>query len=245
MNNIRAKGGLPIIPEREFSWEAPPTLPKSFDIRERYPEAVVPVRHQEQCGACWAFATTTAASIRFNIKGHSYGVLSPQDLVSCDKYDGGCNGGGFYTPHVYMHETGATTDQCMSYKSFDQRVPLCPVKCDKGSAIVRHKYEEIAKYTVNDVMEGLMKDGPMYFAFTVYEDFLYHYGSGIYKHRYGRAVNGHAVTLMGWGEENGEKYWLLQNSWGPEWGENGFFRMRRGTNECGCEQYGFISGLVE
>ncbi|KAK2945248.1 putative Cathepsin B [Blattamonas nauphoetae] len=241
---MRAMTGLPIIPEKTFSWEAPANLPESFDIRERYPEAAVPVRHQQHCGSCWAFATTTAASIRLNIKGHNYGVLSPQDLVSCDKYDAACRGGGFYTPHAHMLETGATTEECMSYKSFAGRVPTCPSKCDNGSEIIRHKYKSIAQYTVDNVMEGLMNDGPMFFAFTVYEDFGF-YRSGIYKHKYGKAEDGHAVTLIGWGEENGEKYWLLQNSWGPEWGENGFFRMRRGTNECGCESYGFISGLVE
>ncbi|KAK2960260.1 putative Cathepsin B [Blattamonas nauphoetae] len=241
---MRLMSGLPAIKRREMTWEAPSNVPKSFDVRERWPEAGVPVRAQLDCGSCWAFATTTAASIRFNIKGHDYGILSPQDLVSCDRYDSGCRGGGLITPHIYMEETGATTEACMSYKSYTGRVPTCPSKCDNGSTIIRHKYENIARYTVDDVMEGLMNDGPMYFVFTVYDDFA-KYRSGIYQYKTGRPGDGHAVTLMGWGEENGVKYWLLQNSWGEDWGENGFFRMRRGTNECGCEQSGFLSGYVQ
>ncbi|KAK2955945.1 putative Cathepsin B [Blattamonas nauphoetae] len=241
---MRAMTGLPLIPEMKMSWEAPANLPKSFDVRERWPKTVVPVRHQQNCGSCWAFATTTAASIRFNIKGHNYGVLSPQDLVSCDNNSSGCLGSKLYPPHVYMLEEGAATEECMSYKSFDGRTPLCPSKCDNGSAIIRHKYQSIARYSVDTVMEGLMNDGPTVFRFNVFEDFE-KYRSGIYIKRSNRRVGGHQVALMGWGEENWVKYWLLQNSWGPEWGENGFFRIRRGENECECESSGFISGRVE
>ncbi|KAK2953959.1 putative Cathepsin B [Blattamonas nauphoetae] len=244
LSKLGSMTGLNIIQQREMSWEAPPNLPESFDVRERWPEATIPILNQEHCQSCWAFATVAAASIRFNIKGRNHGVLSAQDLVSCDTYDGACRGGGFFTPHAHMLETGATTEKCMSYKSAGGRVPMCPDKCDNGSKIIRHRYEAIAEYTVEDVMEGLMNDGPMFFAFNVYEDFGL-YRSGIYQHKTGREKGGHAVTLMGWGEDNGVKYWLLQNSWGPEWGENGFFRMRRGTNECGCESYGFITGYVQ
>jgi hypothetical protein len=68
----------------------------------------------------------------------------------------------------------------------------------------------------------------------VYEDFE-NYVSGIYYHVTGALLGGHAVRFVGWGEENGTKYWRVANSWNPFWGEDGYFRIRRGTNECGIE----------
>ena len=60
--------------------------------------------------------------------------------------------------------------------------------------------------------------------FTVYSDFM-SYKSGVYKHTTGYQEGGHAVKMIGWGNEGGEDYWLCANSWGPSWGENGFFKM--------------------
>ena len=69
---------------------------------------------------------------------------------------------------------------------------------------------------------------------TVYEDFL-NYESGIYQHISGSYLGGLYVRIIGWGIENGIKYWIVVNTWGKSWGENGFFRVLRGRNECGIE----------
>ena len=58
-------------------------------------------------------------------------------------------------------------------------------------------------------------------------------------------LGGHAVRVIGWGEENDRKYWLVANSWGEEWGENGTFRIRRGTDECGFESNAIAALPVE
>jgi len=79
-----------------------------------------------------------------------------------------------------------------------------------------------------------MNNGPVEIAFDVYEDFLT-YKSGVYIHTDGSMLGGHAVKMLGWGTENGVDYWLLANSWNEDWGDNGFFKIRRGTDECGVE----------
>ncbi|CAO4377052.1 unnamed protein product [Caenorhabditis nigoni] len=84
------------------------------------------------------------------------------------------------------------------------------------------------------IQTEIMTNGPVEAAFTVYDDFN-HYRSGVYRHTAGKLVGGHAVKIIGWGIQNGAPYWLMANSWGPYWGENGFFKMLRGVDECGIE----------
>jgi len=85
-----------------------------------------------------------------------------------------------------------------------------------------------------------MTGGPIATAFTVYEDFE-NYVSGIYHHVSGAMAGGHAVRFVGWGEESGTKYWKVANSWNPNWGEEGYFRIIRGTNEGFIESQGIAS----
>merc|ERR1711918_76098 len=79
-----------------------------------------------------------------------------------------------------------------------------------------------------------MMGGPVETAFTVYADFG-DYVSGGYEHVTGDRLGGHAVKIVGWGVENGAKYWKIANSWNEHWGEDGHFRIKRGTNHCGIE----------
>jgi len=83
-------------------------------------------------------------------------------------------------------------------------------------------------------MNEIFKNGPVETAFTVYEDFLT-YKSGVYQHVTGAALGGHAVKFMGWGVLNGVKYWNVANSWNPTWGDQGYFKILRGVDECGIE----------
>jgi len=71
----------------------------------------------------------------------------------------------------------------------------------------------------------IMANGPVETGFTVYRDF-YNYTGGIYQHLSGSAMGGHAVKIIGWGVENNVDYWIVANSWGSGWGENGFFRIK-------------------
>merc|ERR1711862_543828 len=83
------------------------------------------------------------------------------------------------------------------------------------------------------IQQAIMAGGPVETAFDVYSDFE-NYAGGIYHHVSGDMV-GHAVKMVGWGVENGQKYWKVANSWNPHWGEKGYFRIRRGNNEGGIE----------
>ncbi|UYV64280.1 CTSB [Cordylochernes scorpioides] len=84
----------------------------------------------------------------------------------------------------------------------------------------------------------ILKHGSISVALDVYSDLL-SYKSGVYQHHSGHLLAAHAVKMLGWGVENGVKYWLLANSWNPTWGEKGYIKILRGKNECGIEEEGF------
>lgn len=86
----------------------------------------------------------------------------------------------------------------------------------------------------DEIMREVMTHGPVEVDFEVYADFPT-YSSGVYQHTAGGLLGGHAVRLLGWGEENDVKYWLLANSWNTDWGDHGYFKILRGHNECGIE----------
>merc|ERR1719382_1761652 len=121
--------------------------------------------------------------------------------------------------------------------------PKCPRTCDSGASS-EHSDFASDKYTFqgevssasgeHQIQRMIMAGGPVETAFTVYSDFE-NYAGGIYHHVTGEMAGGHAVKFVGWGEENGVKYWKVANSWNPYWGEKGYFRILRGTNEGGIE----------
>jgi len=121
--------------------------------------------------------------------------------------------------------------------------PRGPTKCD-SDAKSPHSDFSGDKYTYSGqtisasgeagIQQAIMAGGPVETAFTVYSDFE-NYAGGIYHHVSGGMAGGHAVKMVGWGVEGGQKYWKVANSWNPYWGEKGYFRIRRGNNEGGIE----------
>ncbi|EPB68408.1 hypothetical protein ANCCEY_12498 [Ancylostoma ceylanicum] len=79
-----------------------------------------------------------------------------------------------------------------------------------------------------------MTNGPVQAVMRTYQDFSYYKG-GIYMHTAGAQTGAHSIKLIGWVQENVIPYWFVANTWNSDWGENGYFRILRGRNECGVE----------
>ncbi|KAK2948392.1 putative Gut-specific cysteine proteinase [Blattamonas nauphoetae] len=231
---IRAMLGVSVLNEGPTDYVPANDLPEEFDARVHWEGKMSPVRDQASCGSCWAFAVAETMTNRMAILDCSRGVMSPQDLVSCDFVDHGCNGGIPLASWEWVHLKGITTEECIPYSSGGGRVESCPKACKDGSAIVRTKATGVGHVKAANMQQELFDNGPFEVAFTVYEDFKV-YKSGVYRHTTGSKLGGHAVMVMGWGVEDNTPYWLIQNSWGTVWGENGFFKIVRGQNECGIE----------
>jgi cathepsin B len=117
--------------------------------------------------------------------------------------------------------------------------PPCLRRCtyNTSKSWATDKHLGASAYSVSgekNMMNEIFTNGPAECVFTVYNDFM-SYTSGVYYHVTGAQLGGHAVKMLGWGVENGMKYWLCANSWNTSWGDKGYFKIRKGTNECGIE----------
>ena len=235
-------------------------LPENFDLRQKYPrcQSLKEVRDQANCGSCWAFGAVEAMSDRICIKsGQKLQTrVSAQNLLSCCTNCGnGCNGGYAHLAWQYWKDTGISTGGLYGDKTYCQpyflkncglscpnyiaATPYCKRNCNDGnrkSYSTEMTYGASAYYVSGEagIMQELYLNGPVEANFMVYEDF-YTYRSGIYHHVTGSYRGWHSVKVIGWGVQNGVKYWLCVNSWNTAWGDRGFFKIRRGNNECSIE----------
>uniref|UniRef100_A0A0N4UYS5 Pept_C1 domain-containing protein n=1 Tax=Enterobius vermicularis TaxID=51028 RepID=A0A0N4UYS5_ENTVE len=204
-------------------------------------------------------------------KGRIQVSLSAADLLSCCKSCGfGCDGGDPMAAWKYWVKEGIVTGSNFSmnqgckpypfppcehhsnkthYKPCQHDLfptPKCSKQCIDGynRSYASDKFYGSTAYGIADDVEAIQKEiltnGPVEVAFEVYDDFL-HYDGGIYTHTGGKIGGGHAVKMLGWGIEQGVPYWIVANSWNTDWGENGFFRIIRGVDECGIES-GVVAG---
>lgn len=227
------------------------SLPRSFDWRNvGGVNFVSPVRNQKICGSCYAFASMAMAEARVKIQTNNTQnpIFSTQDIVECSNYSQGCEGGFPYlVAGKYAEDYGLVLESCNPYKGVDG-------KCQTQQNCERHyftNYSYVGGFYggCNEVLmqQAIYERGPVAVSFMVYSDFR-NYKNGVYVHTGDHiginrfdpfVITNHVVLVVGWGQlspaEGGTKYWIVKNSWGPEWGMDGYFWIRRGTDECGIE----------
>lgn len=219
-------------------------LPKDYDPRVERAHCLPEVADQASCGSCWAFSAVAT----FADRRCAYGLdskpvhYSEQYVVSCDFGDGACNGGWLSNVWKFLTKTGVPKLDCLKYSSgMTGDRGSCITHCTDGGPVELYQASHVINYgmDLDRMMEALVYDGPLQVAFIVYSDFSY-YSSGVYQHVNGMIEGGHAVEMVGYGiDESGLKYWIIRNSWGPDWGEGGYFRIIRGVNECGIEEQAY------
>ena len=144
-----------------------------------------------------------------------------------------------YTLKPCAHHVPATKKYAKC-PSNEYPTPQCTASCSESKypkSYSDDKTKGSHAYSVSgvqNIMRELVENGPLAVAFTVYGDFPT-YKSGVYTHQSGQMLGGHAVEMVGYGTEDGKDYWLVKNSWNNEWGDGGYFKIARGTDECGIE----------
>uniref|UniRef100_A0A7S4L7T5 Uncharacterized protein n=2 Tax=Guillardia theta TaxID=55529 RepID=A0A7S4L7T5_GUITH len=223
----------------------PPASYDARDHREKESKCLsYDILDQGSCGSCYAFASGTAYSARMcKMTDRKWNmVASSQELMDCGN---GCDGGwplSLYERIADERSARIVENFCDPYTQVKE---TCGGYCSNGNSYTG--LQGTALIVGDQTPDGikqmqleLMQNGPGVVVFDVYDDF-YSYKSGVYtKSAKAQKVGGHAVVLVGWGRENGVDYWLVQNSWGKSSGDEGMWKVRKGSNECGIETYGMI-----
>ena len=196
---------------------------------------------QGSCGSCYAISTLKMLESRLKIKENINSKISEKHAVECSYYNQGCEGGYSFLLGRFGEEQGFIDQSCTYTKNANEACEhQCGVYKIKDYWYIGGSYGECDE---RKIMEEIMKNGPVVLSFEPdYTFMLYKPGINSYVSHDEQKPEwykvDHSVLCYGWGEENGEKYWLLMNSWGKIWGENGMFKMRRGQDELGIEFIG-------
>ncbi len=195
-------------------------------------------QNQANCGSCWAFGTVGMISSRCCLHSEDHGWLSPQELVSCDNLNYGCNGGSPHNALIYVVEAGGLVpESCFPYKAVKTH---CPTACADGK-----DWEDSHQCSCHGIteckgvknMRSCLQTGPITVGYGVCKSF-FDYKSGIYAcDCKGQYEGYHAVLLQGYADTP-KCHWIVRNSWGPAWGDHGYFKIE--CTSCGID--GELSG---
>uniref|UniRef100_A0A158PAN0 Pept_C1 domain-containing protein n=1 Tax=Angiostrongylus cantonensis TaxID=6313 RepID=A0A158PAN0_ANGCA len=190
---------------------------------------VTAVKDQGQCGSCWAFAAVASVESAYAIVKGPLVRLSEQELIDCDTQNYGCNG-GFRPYAMRLRIFHFQTDP----KKLVEKNTHTSICVDR---VFIHDYRTLSP-NEEIIADWIATKGPVTFGMNVTKP-LYSYRSGIFSPSKEDcekdSLGSHALIFVGYGTDSGgERYWLVKNSWGSRWGQNGYFKLARGRNACGA-----------
>ena len=190
--------------------------------------AVTSVKDQGQCGSCWAFSATGAIESAWAISKGELLNFSEQELVDCAtglKYrNHGCNGGLMDSAFNYVMDNGQCLDDSYPYTS---GVSKTSGDCQKCSAVAKITSCSDVKPNDQISLKGAVYLKPVSVAISADTVLFQSYSSGVITSASCYTSLDHGVLIVGYGEENGLKYWLVKNSWGESWGDAGYVKIGR------------------
>ncbi|XP_050768403.1 cathepsin S isoform X2 [Gymnogyps californianus] len=190
------------------------------------------------CGSCWAFSAVGALEAQVKLKTGELVSLSAQNLVDCSRRYGnkGCGGGWKNKAFQYIIDNqGIDSDASYPYTAQDSTCRYNPA----ARAATCSRYVELPHGDEAALKDAVANVGPISVSIDASQPTFFLYKSGIYHDPSCSQVVNHAVLVIGYGSSDGEDYWLVKNSWGVHFGDQGYIRMARNRgNHCGIASYG-------
>jgi PKD repeat protein len=210
-------------------------LPASYDWRDY--GVVTTIQNQGSCGSCWAFGTIGSYESCCAVAGGTLYNLSEQWLLDCNTLGYSCAGGWWGYPDMY---NGVPLESCYPYVGVQGS---CNTSCPKYYPMDEWYYvgnsSSVADTT--DMKNAIYTHGPISAAVYV-DSYFQAYTGGIFSNTASYQPN-HAIVLVGWNDTGG--YWILKNSWGTSWGENGYMRIEYAANNVGyAAAYGVPESII-
>lgn len=220
----RIESGLP------FTYDA--SKPRAAEVDWRTKGVVTPVKDQADCGSCWAFSTTGGLEGQMAIKTGKLVSLAEQDLVDCDTYDMGCEGGLMDNAFTFIKQNGGIdTESSYPYTAEDG---TC-VQNKSNFAATDKGYVDIKAGSEADLQAAVHDIGPISIGFDAEENFQLYDGGVFTDDECETNSPDHGILVVGYGTtSDNQEYWIVKNSWGADWGEKGYIRVARNAgNVCG------------
>jgi C1A family cysteine protease len=220
-----------LLPERPVGNDvhvAPAGFAPEDSVDWRSKGAVTPVKNQGQCGSCWAFSTTGSLEGAMFIKNKQLPNLSEQQLVDCAGSSGnqGCNGGLMDYAFTWISTNGICSESDYPYVARDQ-------SCKKGcKSVGKNKGFKDVQQGSESALISAVALAPVSVAIEADQSAFQFYSGGVFSASCGTQLD-HGVLAVGYSAQGSQKYWIVKNSWGTSWGEQGYIRMVQGKNECG------------
>lgn len=243
----------PAKPGRWTAYEPPAAekgneLPASYDVRNAWPackKSLEQIFDQRDCNCGYAIAPLSVLSNRICMatNGTRRLHLSPQWVISCDTGQLGCTTGWTDVTWRMLADHGIPEEECVRYWAEDLK---CPAGCDFDDSELRLTRASkvysvfVPGGTIADsaaaIQREILERGPVVATFWLFED-LIRYSGGVYTRNGTKVLSTSWAKIIGWGTDDhtGVPFWTCVQSWDSMWGERGFFRIRRGSNEVGIE----------
>ena len=200
--------------------------------------AVTPVKNQGQCGSCWAFSSTGALEGAHHLATGKLVSLSESNLVNCSTKNSGCNGGLMDYAFEYVETNPIMTEADWPYKPSKEFLGCyLHYKKSEGVATVS-KYADVPRNEPNQ-LKAALATGPVSVAIEADKAAFQQYTGGVITGSACGTQLDHGVLAVGWGTDaTAGDYFIVKNSWGPSWGDNGYVKIgaASGAGVCGINQ---------